>query len=151
MITPNMLLEMAGKMKSKTSCGPDGISTKLLKIILPQILTPLCYLFNLLLQSGYIPIQLKTAKVIPVFKSGDKNSYTNYRPISLLNSLSKLLEKIVAKQMLGFLNKKKILYEHQYGFRKNHSTINPISQFIENFLKLLTNLIHSIPLGFSWI
>ena len=100
MITPNMLLEMAGKMKSKTSCGPDGISTKLLKIILPQILTPLCYLFNLSLQSGYIPIQLKTAKVIPVFKSGDKNSYTNYRPISLLNSLSKILEKIVAKQML---------------------------------------------------
>ena len=111
--------------------GPDYISSKLLKVILPLILTPLCHLFNLSFQTGYIPSQLKFAKIVPVFKSGDKNSFNNYRPISLLCSISKLLEKIVAKQMVGFLSKNKILYSHQYGFRNGHSTIHPILQFLD--------------------
>merc|ERR1712082_335414 len=63
---------------------------------------------------------LKTAKVVPVFKSGDKHDFTNYRPISLLSSFAKLLEKIVSKQVFGFLYKHRILYKHQYGFRKGH-------------------------------
>ena len=79
-------------------------------------------------------MQLKTAKVVPIFKSGDFHSFTNYRPISLLSSLSKLLEKIVAKQMVGYLNKHKILYEHQYGFRKGHSTIHPVLQLLDKIL-----------------
>ena len=118
-------------MKSKLSCGPDNISSKLLKIILPIIIQPLCHLFNLSFQTGYIPDQFKTAKVVPVFKSGDKHDYSNYRPISLLSSFSKLLEKIVAKQMVGFLYKNKILYAHQYGFRKGHSTVHPVLQFLD--------------------
>ena len=134
-------------MKNKTSCGPDGISSKLLKLIMPQILTPLCHLFNLSFQTGYIPIQLKTAKVIPIFKSGDKNSYNNYRPISLLNSFSKLLEKIVARQMLGFLNKNKTIYNHQYGFRKNHSTIHPVLQFVDKILEALNKPVPEYSLG----
>ena len=66
-----------------------------------------------------------------MYKSGDKHNYTNYRPISLLSSFSKLLEKIVAKQMVGFLNKNKILYANQYGFRKGHSTDHPVLHFLD--------------------
>ena len=130
-ITPDILDLMASKLKPKRSAGPDNISTKLLKEIIPIILIPLCHLFNLSLQTGYIPIQLKSAKVIPIFKSGDKHDFNNYRPISLLSSLSKLLEKIVASQMLGFLNKFKYFYKHQYGFRKRHNTSHPIIHFLD--------------------
>ena len=91
-------------------------------------------MFNLSFQTGYLPIQLKTAKVVPIFKSGDKHSFTNYRPISLLSSLSKLIEKIMAKQMVGYLNKHKLLYKYQYGFRKGHSTIHPVLQFLDKIL-----------------
>ena len=93
---------MAGKLKPKNSSGPDHISSKLLKKILPIIINPLCHIFNLSLKTGYIPTILKTAKVVPIFKSGDKHNFTNYRPISLLSSFAKLLEKIVAKQVLDF-------------------------------------------------
>ena len=100
-------------------------------VILPTITTPLCHLFNLSLQTGYVPDQLKSAKVVPVFKSGDKHNFTNYRPISLLSSFAKLLEKIVAHQVLGFLHKNNILFKHQYGFRKSHNTTHPIIHFLD--------------------
>ena len=81
-VTPGLILETGEKIKSKSSCGPDNISSKLLKIILPIINQPLCHLFNLSFQTGYIPEQFKTAKVVPIYKSGDKHNYSNYRPIS---------------------------------------------------------------------
>ena len=109
-MTPELLIDTAGKLKNKSSYGPDNISSILLKRILPSITIPICYLFNLSFQTGYIPIQLKSAKVVPVFKSGDKHHFSNYRPMSLLSSISKLQEKLVAKQMVGYLNKHKILY-----------------------------------------
>ena len=67
-----LLTKIAGTLKNKTSFGPDNISSKLLTIILPQFFYPLCHLFNLSFQTGYIPIQLKMAKVVPIFKSGDE-------------------------------------------------------------------------------
>ena len=136
-VTPLLLSSIAGKLKPKTSSGPDNISTKLLKIMLPIITIPVCHIFNLSLQTGFIPSRLKIAKVVCVFKSGDKHLYTNYRPISLLNSFSKLLEKIVAKQLTGFLIKHSILYKHQYGFRQGHSTSHPIIHFLN---KIYTSL-----------
>ena len=146
-ITPDTILKMAGKLKSKNSAGPDNISSKLLKRILPIIINPLCHIFNISLQTGFIPSILKTAKVVPVFKSGDKHHYTNYRPISLLSSFAKLLEKIVAKQVIGFLNKFKILYDNQYGFRKGHGTVHPIIKFLDKIYTALNNKNSEYTLG----
>ena len=136
-VTPELLTDIAGKLKGKSSSGADNISSKLLKKILPIIIIPLCHLFNLSLQTGYIPDQLKIAKVIPVYKSSDKHMFTNYRPISLLSSFSKLLEKLVARQMFAFLNKYKLLYNHQYGFRNSHSTSHPIIHFLDKIFQAL--------------
>ena len=130
-VTSKMIIDMAGKLKPKNSSGPDHISSKLLKKILPIIINPLCHIFNLSLKTGYIPTILKTAKVVPIFKSGDKHNFTNYRPISLISSFAKLLEKIVAKQVFGFLYKHKILYKHQYGFRRGHNTSHPLFHFLD--------------------
>ena len=117
-LTAQTLTKIASQMKPKSSRGPDYMSSKMLKEILPIIVDPLYHIFNLSLQTGYIPDRFKVAKVIPVFKSGDKQIFSNYRPISLLSSLSKLLEKVVARQVEGFLRVNNILYSHQYGFRK---------------------------------
>ena len=68
-ISEKLIIEMTGKLKPKTSAGPDGISTKLLKEMIPFILLPITHLFNLSFKTGYIPTELKTAKVIPIFKS----------------------------------------------------------------------------------
>ena len=146
-LTPQIIYKIANKIKPKNSCGPDYISSKLLKDILPIIINPLCHVFNLSLQTGYIPERFKVAKVVPIFKSGDRQQFTNYRPISLLSSFSKLLERVVARQMEGFLRVNNILYKHQYGFRKEHNTFHPVLHFINNIYDALNNEMPKFCLG----
>ena len=130
-MTEEIIFNAAGKLKNKNSSGSDGISTNLLKSILPTIITPLCHVFNLSYKLGFIPTVLKTAKVVPIFKSGDKHLFTNYRPISLLTSFSKLLEKVAATQIMRYLNKFNLIYNHQYGFRKEHNISHPLLHFLD--------------------
>ena len=82
----------------KSSSGCDGISSKLLKVIAPIIIKPLTLLINQVLNTGTFPDKLKIAKVVPIFKKGDPSLFENYRPISLLPAISKVLEKIIAIQ-----------------------------------------------------
>ena len=82
-------------------------------------------MFTLSFKSGIVPDKMKLAKMIPIFKSGNKNLFNNYRPISILPAYSKLFENIVAKKLVHFLETNNVLYTHQYGFRRKHSTIYP--------------------------
>ena len=88
--------------------------------------------FNQSFTVGIIPSKLKIAKIIPIHKKGDLNDINNYRPISLLPAFSKLLEKIVCKQLISFLTTENLLYRHQYGFRSKHATIHPITLLLNN-------------------
>ena len=74
------------KIKKKSS-GPDKILSNLLKSTMPVIMNPICHLFNLLFKSGCIPTILKTAKIAPIFKTGETDKLTNYRPVVIRNSL----------------------------------------------------------------
>ena len=82
----SLRLISCNQLKPKLSSGQDSISTKLLKEIVPFIITPLHYLINLSLETGFVPPELKLAKIVPVFKDGTSHEFTNYRPISLLRS-----------------------------------------------------------------
>jgi retron-type reverse transcriptase len=86
-------------------------------------LVDLCHIFfNLSLTSGSFPSKLKCSRIVPIFKSGDHTVCDNYRPISLLSSLSKILEKIVQIRLVNHLESNSLLYEHQYGFLRGKST-----------------------------
>ena len=100
------------------SKGYDGIDMCLVKKIIPHILAPLRHICNLSLEQGVFPDDMKIAKVIPLFKAGDDQNFSNNRPISLLPQFSKILENIFNNRIMDFLNKKQILYSRQYGFRK---------------------------------
>ena len=80
-------------------------------------------------KTGYIPTILKTAKIVLVFKTGKSDKFTNYRPNSILSSFSKLLEKVEGNQIMKYLNKFKLLYEHYNGFRAYHNTTQPLVHF----------------------
>ena len=80
-------------LKNKTSVGHDGVSTKLLKHISPALIKPLNLIINQSLVTGIFPNKLKIAKVLPLFKKGDKERMENYRPVSLLTSISKVFGK----------------------------------------------------------
>ena len=86
------------------------------------ITSPLTYIFNKVLSTGVFPDWLKYSEVQPLFKKGEKTEITNYRPISLLPSFSKIIEKIKYKRLIFYLNEKNILVNGQFGFRKNSTT-----------------------------
>ena len=81
-------------MESKASMDAMGVNMKTLKLIKYQISKPLSHIFNLSVTTGVFPAKLKISKTIPIFKAGDRSSCDNYRPISLLSSISKILEKL---------------------------------------------------------
>ena len=75
-----------------------------------------------MLNVGIFPDSLKISKVIPICKKIDNTIFSNYRPISLLPSISKTFEKIILEQITTYLDTNNLIHKHQYGFRKNHST-----------------------------
>jgi hypothetical protein len=104
----------------------DGISTNLIKSIAIEISVPLAHIFNLSLNTGVFPKKLKTSRIVPIFKTGDAELCNNYRPISLLSSLSKILKKMVSIQLINHLDRNKLLYKNQFGFQRGKSTEHTI-------------------------
>ena len=115
-------LTIINNLKDKSSYGHDGISNNLIKRIKDVLIKPLTLLINQMLSSGHFPSQLKISRVIPLFKSGDPELFSNYRPISLLPSLSKIFEQVIFNQLFNYMNNNKLLCLEQYGFRPGHST-----------------------------
>ena len=110
---------------SKAS-GPYSIPVNVLHMLKRDISIPLSKIFNLSMKTGTHPDCLKLAMVIPIHKKESKLEVSNYRPISLLSNINKLLEKIVHERTYSFLEKFGCLYKHQYGFRKSQSTNHAI-------------------------
>ena len=131
------------KMKNKNSSGFDGLSNRMLKRephLFSRLLTPL---INKSLEEGVFPECLKTANVIPIHKKGDKTNLNNYRPISLLPVLSKLLEKIINKQ-LNKIVEDKYIDENQFGFRMGYNTEDAVVKFIDRIEKDLSLGLHVV-------
>ena len=134
---PIEVLKIINDLKSKPSSGYDTISCKLIKELKYELLIPLTIITNNSLQSGLFPQAMKLAKITPLYKAKDKSNIANYRPVSVLPSFSKILEKIVHCRLYRYCNDKGILYESQYGFRNKRSTVNAVTEFV---LKTLSNL-----------
>ena len=105
----------------------------------PHFIEPLTHIMNLSITQGIFPKQLKLAKVIPLFKSGDPMTFSNYRPVSVLPLFSKILENLMYTRLLSFINKYRLLYSNQFGFRRGHSPdlaliclVDKISNALEN-------------------
>ena len=127
-------------LKPKTSCGHDGISPKVLKKLYTGIISPVVHIINLSLSTGTIPMAMKLAKVVPIFKnSGSNEIMKNYRPVSLLPVLSKVLERIIYNRLFEDLVKHKILHTSQYGFQPNLSTELAILELQERLINTLNN------------
>ena len=119
------------------STGLDSIGPRLLKIA-PNVLTPgITYMINKSLASGVFPGIWKHAKVNPIFKAGSKDDVNNYRPISILPTLSKIIEKWIQIKLMSYLNKHTLLRENQSGFRKNHSTESALILMTDTWLKTI--------------
>jgi hypothetical protein len=116
------VIETLKSFEPKKSVDMDGISLHLIKYIDTAIALPLAHIYNLSFSTGTFPDSFKTSRVIPIFKSGDPTSTDNYRPISLINTFGKILEKIVSLKLIKHLNDNQLIYQYQFGFQKGLST-----------------------------
>ena len=132
-IGPIYICDILKSMDPKKSKDLDGLSSHLLKFLNTTISVPLAHIFNLSLENGTYPDRLKSSRVVPIFKDGNAKLCDNYRPITIVSTLAKILDKIVATKLYNHLDINKLIYKFQFGFQKNLST--------ENNLLHLTNYI----------
>lgn len=131
-ISPSEIKQEIKKSKTKKSAGYDFISNKVLKELNNNSIAGITAIFNAALRIGYFPNDWKIATVLP-FRKAEKNPKdpANYRPISLLPSLSKLLEKLILKRLIKFMTNTHVIPDTQFGFRPNHSTTHQILRLTE--------------------
>ena len=136
-ISTTEVFEILSTLDVNKAPGIDGISPAVLKYCASPLLVPLCHLFTCSISSGRIPIQWCTYCIIPIHKSGDKTHIKNYRPISLLCIVSKVLERIVYNHIMNFAMNS--FTQHQFVFLPGRSTLQQLILFTEKLLNGINN------------
>ena len=124
-------------MNPSKSTGRQGIPAKYIKMSGSVIAPVLTNIFNACISTGYFPKVLKTAEVVPIFKKGERELCSNYRPISILNPFAKLFEKCLLDQLNSYFGSNNLISPNQYGFKKNCSTNEAV---LDIYNKLLDNM-----------
>ena len=129
-VTEMEVHKLINKLEPKKSSGYDNINNVLLKELKEIVSKPLTIIFNNSLVEGIFPDKMKKAKVIPLHKGKSRDETTNYRPISLLLTISKILKKIMYVRVYKFLCDTRQLYASQYGFRKHHACDQAVGELV---------------------
>lgn len=135
----NEVISIINSLKLSNTAGQDHISTRIIKdnkIIFAGLMVHIC---NLALNSGRFPKAFKTSVIIPIHKSGPKDVISNYRPISLLPSFSKILESIINRRLSKYLEERNLLSQQQFGFRRNKSTSDAVGELTDHVVRSLDN------------
>ena len=125
------------ELKPNKAVGLDKVSSRMLKDAADIVAPSLTSLFNISINNGCFPSTWKLAKISPLFKKGSKQDPSNYRPISVLPTISKLLEKAVHMQLYSYLRDNNLLSQKQFGFRLNSSTVTASAMFTDKTLSAM--------------
>jgi len=136
-VTEEEVLDQIKALKIGKATGPDNISAKILKEAGLTIVPSLTRLINICLSTSIVPDMWKKAHVIPIHKQGDRHIFSNYRPISLLSVVSKILEKVVFKHVYNYFYATDLLSSHQSGFRPGDSTVNQLAYLYHTFCQAI--------------
>ena len=135
----NEISVLLNRMKPKKSAGNDDLNACILKKVSVNILEPITAIINKSLESGLVPDCFKIAKVIPIHKGKAKDDFSNYRPISLLPVMSKLLERVVHKRLYHFMELSNVFSPVQFGFRPRHSTTHAVTRLVTDIINAKDN------------
>ena len=133
-ITPEQVSIIINALDSSKAMGLDGLGPRILKSISCALSPSLADLINKSLATGCYPDRLKLAKVFPIYKSGSKSDPNNYRPISILPTISKIFERHINKHLMAYLNKYSLIHESQSGFRPKHSCQTALVKLIDKWM-----------------
>lgn len=124
---------------SSNAVGSDSVSRNMIMLILDEILLVIQHILNASITSGTFPSIWKEAQIIPLPKKSNPTSYTDYRPISILPFLSKVLERLIHQQLSSFLNRNDLLNPFQSGFRPGHSTVSALVKITDDVRYSMAN------------
>ena len=133
--TPTEILNLIPEIPNKKSAGYDKINNILLKNLKLELAEPLCIVLNKSMNEGIFPEAMKLADTVPLYKSKEWYIIDNYCLISLLITLSKILEKLIHKRVYNHLEENNLIYNSQYGFRPKHSCENAVEELLSVILK----------------
>ena len=136
-ITRAEVLSVLQKLSLGKASGPDGINNRILVEAANELASPLCNLFNQSIDISTLPSSWKTSNVCPIFKKDDPCLPSNYRPVSLLNSMEKVLEKLIFKHVFNYLKDTNFFTPFQSGFLPGDSTINQVTFLYNQLCKAL--------------
>ena len=136
-VMPSEVLDVLKTLKTGKASGPDGINNKILIEAAGQLAPHLCNLFNYSLNTSAVPSSCKISNVCPIFKSGDPSLPSNYRPVSLLNNIEKVLERIIFKHVYNYLKDTDFFTPYQSGFMPGDSTVNQVTCLYNTICKAL--------------
>ncbi|MES9973438.1 MAG: reverse transcriptase domain-containing protein [Candidatus Thiodiazotropha sp.] len=126
-------------VKPYTAMGLDQVHPRILKEAAETIATPLHEIFSESLRSGVVPTYWRQASVCPIYKGGDRHMAVNYRPISLTSIPCKIMERLLKKRIMAHLESNKLISQHQFGFRPNHSCVSNLLRFMDNLTDAYDN------------
>ncbi|MCS5551394.1 MAG: reverse transcriptase family protein, partial [Gammaproteobacteria bacterium] len=138
-VTENGVLKLLQRTNPHKATGPDNIPARLIKELAPELTPAITFLFQTSLNLGKVPKEWLNAHIVPVFKKGDKNTASNYHPVSLTSILCKTLEHIVNSNIMKHLDKSKILTDAQHGFRARRSCETQLVQTLDSIIKSIAN------------
>lgn len=139
LVSEEFVKKQLSSLNINKSTGLDGIGTRFLKSSVNVIANPITKIINLSISKCKFPQKFKMAKITPIYKKGPKSDRNNYRPISILPVLSKLIEKHITDHLKTFLEENKLLHTQQSGFRTNHSCETALTAVIDNWIEAINN------------
>ena len=142
--TCSEIINIINLLQNKNSTGYDNIASRVVKYSVANLASILVELINCSMKNGIVPNELKIAKVVPIYKAGDANVFSNYRPISVLPLFSKILQKVVASRLTDYLDLYQMINKNQFGFRRNCSTSMAVIHMMEKITKALDDKLYAI-------
>ena len=136
-IEPHEVKSVLKSLPLGKASGPDEINNRILLELAEELSIPLCKLFNKSLNTSQIPSKWKDAHVCAIYKKGDPSQVNNYRPVSLLSNVDKVMERIIFKYIYNFLKDIEFLSSFQSGFVPGDSTVNQLAYLYNSFCKAL--------------
>ena len=138
-VNDELVYKIINSLQISKACGLDGIGAKPLKMSIQSIVPFITKFINQSFSQGIYPDEWKCAKVLPVHKKGDTSDLNNYRPISILPTISKVVEKIAHQQLYKYLTERFILNKAQFGFRPGHSTTAALASMTDTWFEAIDN------------
>ena len=132
-VHPKEVLKLIMGLKNTQSEGLDYISMYIVRLIAGDILPSLTHIINLSIRDSKFPTKWKAAKVVPLLKKGDAINPQNYRPVALLPALSKVLEKVIFRQIVEYMEKYDLMHHNHHGSRSGHNTSTALIEMYDNW------------------